>query len=699
MIATLLFALSAPIAADSMAADSTAATIAADSAAATTATHGAAATVAADSAAAPRPVLTLPEVSVERTRAPVGAAKSQPTGFVSDVRVGDTGHAFETLAELVSRTAAVRIQQYGGLGSFATVSLRGASPNQLSVYLDGVPLSSAAQDVVNLSDLPVTAIDRLEVYRGPAPLALGPPTPGGAINVITLPASALDRVSLKRGSFGTWEGVATAGVRRGRWSALVHGGVQQSRGDFGYHDDNGTPLNPTDDAASVRQNNRFDGRTLLGTLAGSLPLGVGLTLRQSMFHKTQGVPGLGAVPALATHLELERDLGVLDLSRPAVRLLPSLDVQLSRDRARSRFRDLVGELGAGHNDTDDRLSGEQLRVTAVSPRLARRLTLETSGLLRVEGATLHDAAGSHADPPDSRRDSRGVSAELRFEPWPGRTLLRAGRRWDRQHDALRSTSSLGVSSATDVVRQLDSPQLGAQVRLPRGLELKSNWSRAERSPEFLELFGNEGSVRGNPALKPERSDSWDAGGGWAASPGGGVHARVEWAHFEQQAHDLIVYVHNSASSVRALNIARARIRGEELSARLELPRGLAASGWATWQSTIDLGSAPSSHGRRLPQRLEHHRFGQLEWRGRWLDAEADVEWLGEDYEDRANRLRVPSRTLTGVTLGVRPLPGARVAIEAKNLGNVRAADVAGFPLPGRSLFLSCEWDLESRPRH
>ena len=46
---------------------------------------------------------------------------------------------------LLATAAGVRIVQYGGLGAFSTVSLRGAPPGQVSVYLDGAPLTSAAQ--------------------------------------------------------------------------------------------------------------------------------------------------------------------------------------------------------------------------------------------------------------------------------------------------------------------------------------------------------------------------------------------------------------------------------------------------------------------------------------------------------------------------------------------------------------------------
>ena len=119
---------------------------------------------------------------------------------------------------------------------------------------------------------------------------------------------------------------------------------------------------------------------------------------------------------------------------------------------------------------------------------------------------------------------------------------------------------------------------------------------------------------------------------------------------------------------------------------------ISASGWCAWQGTIDQGNVAIWRGRRLPQRPERHLFGELRWRVRSLELAGEWERLSEDYMDRANRLRVAARSFTGASIGARLFPGTRVVFEAKNLANVRVADVAGFPLPGRSFFLSCEWD-------
>src|SRR5262249_12530446 len=153
-----------------------------------------------------------------------------PTAFVTDLSVRASGHALESLSETLIQAAGVRVVQYGGLGAFSTVSLRGAPPGQVSIYLDGVPLTSAAHGVVSLADLPVTALDRVEVYRGLSPLALGVATPGGAINLVTVDSLGVREAGVTRGSFDTWEARATGGVSRGPISALLHAGYQGSRG-------------------------------------------------------------------------------------------------------------------------------------------------------------------------------------------------------------------------------------------------------------------------------------------------------------------------------------------------------------------------------------------------------------------------------------------------------------------------------------
>jgi len=133
------------------------------------------------------------------------------------------------------------------------------------------------------------------------------------------------------------------------------------------------------------------------------------------------------------------------------------------------------------------------------------------------------------------------------------------------------------------------------------------------------------------------------------------------------------------------------VSGQEIEATLTGPLGLAASAAVTLQEAIDRGPVPFWSGLRLPERPANEVVARLDWARGGLSAGASLHHLGDNFLDRANRQRVASRDLLGASLGWRPAPRApRLLIEGRNLTDDRAADVGGFPLPGRSLFVSLE---------
>ena len=647
-------------------------------------------------------VVVLPEVRVQRARAAGEARRRMPTASVTELEAGASGRALETLAELLEEAAGVRVQEYGGLGAFSTVSVRGVPPGQVAIFLDGAPLSGASHSVVSLGDLPATAIERVEVYRGSAPLDLGPAAPGGAINLVTIASPELRRANVMCGAFGTWEARGSAGGRRGPLSGLVHAGHQHSRGDFPYPDDNGTPLNPDDDGLSPRVNNRFAATSLLGRVGWQATPRWRLGGHADLFHKAQGVQGLGAVPAYGTHLAFTRALGRIDASRAGAGSVPGIRLAAGLSGERTRFRDPDSELGLGRHDTDDRTGGGDLALELDWRRLPHGLAVAAGGAVRSEWSRLADRADGDPDPPESRRHTVGLGASLQWRPRGERLVFHLAARRDRLDDRIHWVEAPGLARASEVRRTLDAPQLGVRVALPARLELRSNLSAARRAPDFLELFGNQGSVLGNPALKPERSRNADVGLSWAGpswSSGGRRLAIVfDLAHFETRAEDLVVYILHSQSSVRAENISRARMGGEELSVRLAVPNGIAITGGFTRMSTRDQGPVRHWNGRRLPLRPALQSFARLDWRRGGFRAVGDLQYIGADYLDRANFRPVPDRLLAGASLSFAPgAGGLRFTVEGKNLGDDRVSDVGGFPLPGRALFASCELRLGPTP--
>ncbi|TMQ70442.1 MAG: hypothetical protein E6K80_08510, partial [Candidatus Eisenbacteria bacterium] len=507
-------------------------------------------------------VLTLPEVRVIERRV-IEAERRIPTAFTSEIRPGARGGALDLLPELLSAVPGVHVQQYGGLGAFSVMSMRGSSPGQVAVFLDGMPLTSAARGVVNLGALPISAVEKIEVYRGPTPLAFGLAGPGGAIDLVTPHGTVAPELRVARGSFDTWDARGFASRAIGRWSGWLHAGYQGSRGDFAYLDDNATPFNAGDDRVVTRANNRFDALTGAASIGWRPRDDFRIDGRGEWRAQRQGAPGLGSLPTLHTSLATAFGIGQVEAvleGRGWAR--PRLALRAARDRTCSRFEDPFAELGLGTHDTDDRLGADQLELHLDWDHLPGALALESGGTLRHEDATLRDDADAWPDPASSVRRRAGGALGVSFRPWNERVLLHAGERWERLRDALRSVGVGGIERASDVDRALHAPQLGARVLPGLGLELKANWSKADRAPDFLELFGNQGTVLGNPALLPERLESWDAGAGWSAPTREPWRASLRWAHFESRARDLILYTRNSPSTVRAMNVSAARVRGE-----------------------------------------------------------------------------------------------------------------------------------------
>lgn len=99
---------------------------------------------------------------------------------------------FRTVGEVLQYLAETYVRQAGpGPGGLLQASIRGSSPQQVLVLLDGVPLNATAQLGVNLATLSLSEVERVEVLRGPYSAIWGSGALGGVIHVVTRPTSRL----------------------------------------------------------------------------------------------------------------------------------------------------------------------------------------------------------------------------------------------------------------------------------------------------------------------------------------------------------------------------------------------------------------------------------------------------------------------------------------------------------------------------
>lgn len=110
-----------------------------------------------------------------------------------------------SLAELLRAHAGVEIAQNGGVGSVTGIFLRGTKTAQTVVMVDGVRLENPLSGFAPIELIPLSAIERIEVVRGPSAVFYGSGAIGGVIQIFTREGRgpARPEVSVAAGSFGT----------------------------------------------------------------------------------------------------------------------------------------------------------------------------------------------------------------------------------------------------------------------------------------------------------------------------------------------------------------------------------------------------------------------------------------------------------------------------------------------------------------
>ena len=125
---------------------------------------------------------------------------ARTTYVVTAAQIAQDGD--RTVADAIESVPGVDVIRYGAFGASTSVGIRGSSSEQVLVLVDGLPVAGNQIDDVDLEQIPVSGIDRIEVVEGGGSTLYGSGSIGGVINIITAPASARSSATISTGSFG-----------------------------------------------------------------------------------------------------------------------------------------------------------------------------------------------------------------------------------------------------------------------------------------------------------------------------------------------------------------------------------------------------------------------------------------------------------------------------------------------------------------
>ncbi|HEX7669655.1 MAG TPA: TonB-dependent receptor [Polyangiaceae bacterium] len=589
-------------------------------------------------------------------------------------------------AEVLARVPGVEVSRTGSSSDLSTAAIRGATSAETPVYLAGVRLNDDVTGTADLSTLPLFLMDRMEVYRGNAPVDADRLGIGGAIFFEPrFPKSSELGAGAGAGSFGARALWASGGVAGDHASALVALRREGADQDFSFKDDAGV--------IRRRENADYAATDAWSIARYELGRGARITTILNGYDREQGSPGLAATQNPLARTRSRRLLGAASVR------LPCGHDHSGAESCALEFVTSALDASTVLTDSLALLESASLVATA-SNRIEEqaRMTLNPG-----EAFTL----GASVDVAHDR--IAVVRPQVATEP-ANRTTTRpaVNATWHATADADVAFVGSLECHATEAANTTgtgacDVPELGgrlgANLRLSRALSLRANAGHYGRVPTLGELYGVSAVVRGNPNLGAETGNTIDLG----------VHVRTRSRRtrtdfdlfgFARTVEDLVAYRQSVLGVVVPFNVGRARVLGVEMAGASE------AFGWLGNTITMTLLDARDTTPDRairndiLPfrSRLVFSDYTEIYadpgLRALRLDRAAvgfRVTHRSSRYADSAGLIVIPDQMtmdLEASAMFLKRTLGARVAF--RNIANAREVDTVGMPLPGRNVHAAVE---------
>ena len=554
-----------------------------------------------------------------------------------------------SLPDLLRGQTGLAIYNQGGAGKVSGLFLRGTSPGQVLVLVDGVKIGSPTNGMAAIWDIPVAQIERIEIVRGPLSSLYGSEAMGGVIQIFTRGGDepgVRPEFGVAFGSEHTWK--ADAGIRgrgkRGWYSAGV--AHEETRG---FNACNGDPV--TFAGCGANEPDRDGYRNDSVRLAGGIDFNEQWQADARVF-RAEGKNEFDGGWA-------NENENVQQVVGAHVRYAPSntFALHLNAGRNHDDSRSLVGRTGAqaGRITTRRDTGSLQADIGGETNLLSVGFDWQRD---EVEGTTVFNV---------DHRLSRALFGQWRMQS--GSQHWQAGLRRE-------DNSQFGGTTTGNLAWGWDFTE---------ALRLTASYGTAFRAPTFNDLYYPGFS---NPDLRPERSRSLELGVE-------GRHGWGEWSlrGYQNRLRDLIVYnpMLTSPSSPYGMpdNVQLARVRG------LEAMLGLDVAGWdvnAT-ASLIDPrnetpGALDGKMLNRRPKRMARidadREFGRFSLGG-------SVNGNSARFDDPANRVRMGGYATTDLRAGLRVGDAWRLQLAVTNVFDREYETARWYNQAGRTWLLSLRW--------
>jgi len=548
------------------------------------------------------------------------------------------------LADILSSVSGLEISDYGNVGGIKAISIRGSSPEQVLVMIDGRPVNDPQTGKIDLGLIPASIIEKVEIYRGPASAIYGANALGGVVNIITKKGKGDSEcaINVNTGSFGTQEYEASYQGTSDDLSYFVSGNYFKTDGD--------------------RENSQLEKIGFLGKFIHQLDqqTDLGLTLRYHDYNR--GLPGSIDYPSPEA-IQKDRNIN-LDLTWQKKE--EDKDINVNGFYSFQRvFFDNPGMWGhTGPSIHKGNSMGLSFDITDYNFTFGDDDS-ESQHILTYGGEVKNDMVDSTDL---GERDS--VSGALFIQDvWQPADM-----------EDLKITAGIRYDYNQIYGSQLN-PRVGLSYRLQDELNFHASIGKAYRAPNFSDLYWPaDAYVAGNPDLIPETAWAYEAGLRYMSEEG---DFTGELNIYRKNVENLINWAAGDNGIWIPSNIGTARIDGIEVLLEKDLGDHLRANFGYTYLNAVDL----DTDNQLKPHNKYNFGVGYYDKTGDKKDeyyVKLDGYAVTERPNDLPNYCLIDLNIGKELTLGKKDGQKVQLDFSVKNILDQQPEMTSGFPINGRT---------------
>jgi len=628
-----------------------------------------------------QPELHAPDVVISATKTEIPA--KQVTSAVEVITGEDLQQRkIRTVAEALRWASGLAVFQSGGLGTTVGVRMRGGTPQQTLVLIDGAIVNSATDGSYDFANLTSDNIERIEILRGSQSMLWGSDAMGGVINITTKRGLEKPNISgfVEYGSFNT---LREGGRLSGKKGPIDFSGSITRLDTAGF-----SAINYRRGAAERDGYHNWQGSVRLGA---DLPKDGRLEFSFRWLDGSVNFDGFAFNPTTFTSDPADV-FGARSRSTQYVfagNYFQPITAWWSQKLTLSRATEnLVSDGGAVERNLVTGTTGLigfpfKSQIETTSNRLEWQHNIQIGKPLSLTaGYQFREQRGDNRDLLTNTTvfENRSISShagfgEAQLNLWD-RVFGTAGIRQD-EYNVFGSATTYRVT--------------GGYLQKETGTKLRGSYATGFRAPTINELFF---PGFGNPNLKPEKSQAFDVAIEQALPHDrGSISVGYFWTRYRNLILSVLDPVECTAPGsfgFCAQNVGLAKAEGVEVSTKLKLYRdgpwikNLDLHIQYTYAATRDISSGSDT---RLPKWPLHQISTILSYQP--IDsvrANLEGRYVGERFGNTGNGNPTPSFVLWNLSASYDVTKSVQAYLRLDNIFNEKYEETLFFGTPIRSIF-------------